>query len=398
MTTMKNLLLVLFSACSLALAGCGGDGGTSTTPAPAPAPAPAPVPTPPPQTDDHGGTEQTATEISVPSATQGEPTSTQGEIQSGEDVDYFRLQIRSPGALTVYTTGSTDTLGVLTGPDGFTELSDDNSGAESNFNIEAPVSEGVYFLQVRPGSSLVTGGYILHVAFSEGTEDDHGGTEQTATEIEVPSATQGEPTDTQGEIQSGDDVDYFRLDIRSRGVLTVYTTGSTDTLGVLTGPDGFTELSDDNSGAESNFSIEAPVSEGVYFLQVSLGSSLVTGEYTLHVQFLEGAEMATEVDVPLNDGEVWLSGFLIEDDVHYYRLQIRHRDRQMSIYNSHAAADVVDLLLIGPSGFREDVFTRNLAQDFRLFNVSPGVYYFRISLRRIQQTNYNIRVGFATPP
>ena len=320
-------------------------------------------------------------------------------------MDFFRLQIRSPGALTVYTTGSTDTLGVLTGPDGFTDRRDDNSGSESNFSIEAPVSEGVYFVQVRPGSSLVTGGYILHVAFSEGAEDDHGGTEQTATEIAVPSATQGEPTTTQGEIRSGDDVDYFRLQIRSTGALTVYTTGSTDTLGVLTGPDGFTDRRDDDSGSESNFSIEAPVSEGVYFVQVRLGSSLVTGGYTLNVQFSEGAEdehgdtkeTATEIAVPSTTQgrihSVWnLSANLEEGgDRDFFRFELRSPGT-LAVYTTGSIQ--TGGTLENPEGVEVVLFGESGSLNFRTdFFALPGTYY--VSVASPELGEYVLHVEFS---
>ena len=229
------------------------------------------------QGDDHGDSEQTATEIRLPSTTPG-------EIHPGDDVDYFRLQVRSSGTLTVYTTGSTDTRGLLTGPSGFGDRRDDDSGSLFNFRIAAVVSPGIYHVRVNSyGSS--SGAYAMEARFSEGDPggtgqgDDHGNTEQTATEIRLPSTTPGE-------IHPGDDVDYFRLQVRSSGTLTVYTTGSTDTRGLLTGPSGFGNRRDDDSGSLFNFRIAAVVSPGIYHVRVnSYGSS--SGAYAMEVRFSE---------------------------------------------------------------------------------------------------------------
>ena len=105
--------------------------------------------------DDHGDTESTATAIHVPSTTDG-------ELEIAGDVDYFRFQLASSGALTVYTTGTTDTVGVLTGPNGLRESNDD-SGDRSNFRIVVQGAPAGDFYVAVTGYSSQTGGYELHV-------------------------------------------------------------------------------------------------------------------------------------------------------------------------------------------------------------------------------------------
>ena len=59
-----------------------------------------------PPTDDHGNTPDTATVVQAPS-------STPGGLESDDDKDYFRFDLRQAGRLQVQTTGSTDTIGTL---------------------------------------------------------------------------------------------------------------------------------------------------------------------------------------------------------------------------------------------------------------------------------------------
>ena len=106
--------------------------------------------------DDHGDSEDTATAVRVPSATEG-------ELETPGDVDYFHFRLRSTGRLAVRTTGTTDTVGVLTGPDGLRATNDD-SGENTNFRIVvAEALPGDYHVAVG-GYATSTGRYELHVA------------------------------------------------------------------------------------------------------------------------------------------------------------------------------------------------------------------------------------------
>ena len=119
-------------------------------------------------------------------------------------------------------------------------------------------------------------GWTIHVAgMTAAAPDDHGDTEGAATTIGVPSTTDGE-------LETAGDVDYFRFQLGSSEVLTVHTTGTIDTVGVLTGPNGLQESNDD-AGDGRNFSImveDAP--PGDYYVAVR-GYGSGTGLYELHV-------------------------------------------------------------------------------------------------------------------
>ena len=359
---LRNFLLLLVSGAGFAFAGCGGD--TSTTPAPAPAPAP----TPPPQTDDHGDTQQTATVVRLPSTTQG-------RINPGNDVDYFRLQVRSAGTLTVYTTGLTDTYGTLSGPSGLSR-EDDDSGSVLNFRIAAFVSPGVHHVRVSSFRSTV-GAYALEVRFSARQADDHGDTQQTATVIRLPSTTQGR-------INPGNDVDYFRLQVRSAGTLTVYTTGAVDTIGQLFRPSGG-GTDDDDSGSLLNFRIAAVVSPGVHHVRVSSFRSSV-GAYALEVRFSAGQgddhgdtqQTATVVRLPSTTrGELEVS-----DDADFFRFELRS-PATLTVYTT-GSTDTVGSLQgpgLGVGSRVESDDDGGSGDNFRIVmsGALPGTYYVGVT-------------------
>ena len=116
------------------------------------------------------------------------------------------------------------------------------------------------------------------VSGSGGADTGNGGRSAgTATVIEVESSLAGR-------IAAAGEVDHYRFELGAAMRVEVYTTGGTDTFGRLNG-----SASDDDSGAGLNFRIEAPVSAGTHFVQVSGYDSVETGDYVLHVRALGGS-------------------------------------------------------------------------------------------------------------
>ena len=140
----------------------------------------------PPTGDDHGNTTGDATVVSGISTTQG-------ELEQGGDVDYFRIDLDHPGRLTVETTGPTDTYGTLSGPNGLIGENDD-AGEGANFLINANVEAGAHYVAVRGFNSSTTGSYTLVVDYEPEAVDPIG---PTATHT-VPLVTSASRTDQQG--------------------------------------------------------------------------------------------------------------------------------------------------------------------------------------------------------
>ncbi|MBM3505585.1 MAG: hypothetical protein FJX65_17175 [Alphaproteobacteria bacterium] len=72
-----------------------------------------------------------------------------GRIEVPGDVDVYRIVLSAPGVLTASSSGPTDLAATLTGEDGATLASDDDSGAWYNFSLSKLLPAGTYFLNVR---------------------------------------------------------------------------------------------------------------------------------------------------------------------------------------------------------------------------------------------------------
>lgn len=108
------------------------------------------------------------------------------------------------------------------------------------------------------------------------TQDDHGDTRQDATRV-APNST------TEGNLEQGGDVDYFRVAVPSRGTVTVETTGSTDTLGYLENASGGRIASNDDGGTGTNFRIRRTLDPRTYYVRVQGFDSSTTGRYALRI-------------------------------------------------------------------------------------------------------------------
>ena len=111
--------------------------------------------------DDHGDTPSSATALAVGS-------SRSGQLETGGDVDYFRVQVTASGELTVHTTGSLDTKGQLEDSAGGVLARDDDGGDGYNFRIVHTVSAGTYYLKVEGYDASTTGSYTIHAASGPG--------------------------------------------------------------------------------------------------------------------------------------------------------------------------------------------------------------------------------------
>ncbi len=362
-----------------------------------------------PPADDHGDTLADATLISVGIVRPGvvdRSRLVQGVIGTPNDIDYFRVEVTGAGKLTVYTTGSLDTVGKLQNRAGNRVANDDNAGTGRNFRIQRVVNSNTYYVKVQ-GRGGNTGSYTLHVEIAlddpnstadliaqgtwvsnktlapgasfklgvavmnvgdalspattlkyyrssndkistsdvevgtdavkrisadgkseeqitltapdtlgtyfygacvesvknEGTTnnncspavkvtveppDDYGDTRAEATRLPLNSSLNGV-------IETGADIDYFRVEVSEPGNLAVWTTGSLNTIGRLQENSGTVLASDDDSGSGKNFSMELanPVTAGTYYIKVESYLSN-TGDYTIHASFVQQPDLAIE--------------------------------------------------------------------------------------------------------
>ncbi|MGJ3243158.1 MAG: Ig-like domain-containing protein [Opitutales bacterium] len=105
-------------------------------------------------TDDHGNTRATATQISA-------NEEIEGVIETPGDVDFFRFNVEGVASLIISTSGNTDTFGRLFNSQGVLLDEDDDDGAGLNFEMQANLQPGAYFISVEHFSLFGIGAYTL---------------------------------------------------------------------------------------------------------------------------------------------------------------------------------------------------------------------------------------------
>lgn len=261
--------------------------------------------------DDHGDSQADATVLPLNS-------SLPGTLESFNDTDFFRVDVTEPGQLTVRRVRSPNTALKLElqARDGSVLTSDDDDLHPNNFSLQSDVAPGTYYVRVR-GDGSATGTYEIDAHFVASTFDDHGDSRASATLLALGDTVPGE-------IEKWDDVDYFRIDVTLPGTLTVYTSGSLNTVGELQAGDRSVLATDDDGGDGHNFRIKHDIPPGTYYIRIASRSySSATGNYEVHASFR--ALPPDHSDTPEQAQEV-VAGQMVEGyidsptDVDYFRV------------------------------------------------------------------------------
>ena len=222
-------------------------------------------------------------------------------------------------------------IAILSGCDQYKEFT--NDPPEIN-TLEADVSSGTYYVVVQ---AFETGNYTVHSQFTPGAPpdddlprspdaDDTNGWWTGAATL----ALNGMRDDFQ--ISPIDDVDYLSIDVPRSGLLEVWTTGNTDTVGTLIDSDQNILEIDDDSGSDLNFRIGVNVGTGTHYIAVE---GLETGLYAIHSKFTPGGDAA---DIN-NDGVVDV------DDLVQVATHFGTRNAQGDV-NDDGVVDRDDILLV----------------------------------------------------
>ena len=205
----------------------------------------------------------------------------QSMISPAGDVDYWQFTLTESGVVTLETSGSTDTLGLLLNGIGVPLVEDDDSGASLNFQIQETLPAGTYYIRVT-GYTGDVGDYTLSLDFEPDPEANFE-PDSEASNIrpndEVPAM-----------ISPAGDVDYWQFTLTESGVVTLETSGSTDTVGRLLNAIGTFLAFDDDSGAGINFRIQGTLPAGTYYIRVAGYASGSIGDYTLSLDFEPDSE------------------------------------------------------------------------------------------------------------
>ncbi|SNX58821.1 tyrosinase [Nitrosomonas ureae] len=199
---------------------------------------------------------------------------TQADIGTPGETDVFRFEIPSFGPHTIYTTGPSDTFMTLFGPnDPNVEVtSDDDAGENFNAQITRNLSAGTYYLRIHLYSPSTTGNYAIGVR-SEGTSPS------PIPELIVDGAS------INAAISAANESDLYRFNITTEDTYTIETSGTTDTIMTLHGPNSQIPEIDrnDDGGISLNARIRRQLATGEYFARVRHYSPIGTGAYSIQL-------------------------------------------------------------------------------------------------------------------
>jgi len=199
---------------------------------------------------------------------------TANSIGVAGEVDIYRFEVSNFGSYTIETSGPSDTLLALYGPNNATDQIAFNDDGGNNFNsrITQNLSAGIYYARVGLYNLNSTGNYNIQIS-------------STADTIQIPELTiNANPFNAA--ISATNESDIYRFQVTNAGAYTIETNGPIDTLLSLHGPNSqSTEIaSDDDSGNSLNSRINADLIPGEYFARVRHFSMLETGPYSLSVR------------------------------------------------------------------------------------------------------------------
>ncbi|MDE0363121.1 MAG: hypothetical protein OXI74_18250 [Rhodospirillaceae bacterium] len=182
-------------------------------------------------------------------------------------------------------------------------------GGSSGGGLFAEEEDGVYFIGVLSGGpnegacpTIARYGrfdtfYVNHAERqlsdpdNDPLSDDHAGSPANAVGIVLGSTVRGE-------IENRTDRDVFRVRITEAGILRIFTTGATDTVGRLYGEEDEVLSANSHGGYLDNFRIARYLEPGTYYIVVSGLTPDDVGSYELHVDFTPGDE-APSAQIPL---------------------------------------------------------------------------------------------------
>jgi V8-like Glu-specific endopeptidase len=239
-----------------------------------------------------------------------------GTLSDGDDLDFFRFYLPAQGEFVAYTTGTTDTYGIIYDGQGQVLAEADGGGSDAlNFRITASGAPAWYFIEVSSGSGQ-GGSYSLGVSSvvdpSGDTNNAIGQAEPLDMQIfEQPglsvfptwSGTYVETTLHEG------DSDFYSFTIDQVGTVLILTYGDIDTAAVLYDANFAAIAEVDDSILGEDVFMELVLAPGAYTLEVKASNGVASGEYGVDVRhFPLIAPFATE-----DPNDTFGESFLIEE-------------------------------------------------------------------------------------
>lgn len=319
------------------------------------------------QGDDHGDTQDTATQAKV-------NTDILGTLNFAGDVDYFQFALTENSTVTITTVSDIDTVCQIESASE-TLATNDDGGEGKNCLIEIDQSFGNYWVRVR-GFATEEGPYTLVItADSEDISDIQDMPDELSINAELPTRL--------GHV---DDIDFYRIDIEEAGYLHIHTLGDTDTVGCLLDERPESEKSiwncDDDSGENLNFSHTLPIRDATHFVLRVTGREGAIGNYSLFAEFLstsiigDGFLNAGSISATTRNWSYQIQTAVNSSGLDYHLLDITYPselvayakgplDTQASLFQ---ATDLQNPLFTATEGGEDMNFKFSLT-------VAPGTYY-----------------------
>ena len=258
---------------------------------------------------DHGATLATATTLTL-----GAPV--HGTIDTGTDVDSFKIELTAATGIIVSTRGALDTVGQLLDANEVL-LRENDEGDElhgrHNFLLWGSLQAGTYYVTVTGGDGA-TGAYVLRTTTVTDTT-----ARSDAQEVAVGGFARGiiDPETT--------DSDWFRITVTGHTVLLIHSTGLAVTWGDLWQSGNLmvpnTEEFPLGSSPRFGFFVRVNLSPGTYYVEVG-GSRDAIGAYTLHVDRAAEPGSSTAAAQPLVPLFPKAGTISPADDADYFRIEL----------------------------------------------------------------------------
>ena len=305
-------------------------------------------------------------------ATVGSPL--QGNIDPGTDLDYFKIDLSGQAndvGLWVYAVSDFDSVGTLWDSNAAEVASSDDSALTTSgidFLIAETLAPGTYYISVESANDTITGAYALHttIAISVGID-----------------------TDATGEISQAGELDFFKLDLSNNTEsedVWVYTTGGTDTYGLLLDAAGIPVAYNNDSilsTADGDFTIARILNPAVYYVLVGNAAGS-TGAYTLKAD--ASADVGARIR-EVKDDTALILGTPVQGiigpglDQDTYKLVLNSKT-DVIFYTETDGLDTVGALFDGVGGSIEQVDDSDLSEgetDFFIGQtLQPDTYYISV--------------------
>ncbi len=342
---------------------------------------------------DHGDTAANSTLLPLHGAAKVQRTdpsallSTIGRIdEAAADLDFFRIDVPRNGVdVVVRSAGDTDTRGRLLDSSLNEVMADE--GGDGNFHIATKLDAGTYYVEVMGHEAgryrVIASGSDAECACLEELQAklDHGDTAEASTLMSIgPPLTGG--------ISGSSDTDVFRIDVVGSATVVFATFGPTDTRGLLRDGTGAMLASDDSGGTQGhNFSIQADLDPGVYYLEVSgevgdyavaaqLGGERDHGDTaaqsTLLTLYSESDTMRTQQSLLTTVGRIDVA----QSDIDVFRLDIPRDKTDLTV---RSAGDTDTFARLRDSSLTELSMNEGGNGNFRITaQVDAGIYYLEV--------------------